>query len=181
MLYKENMVLFMRVIKDMEKEAQISLGAFMQEHPVAPGNQTVKVVIVVMVEKIPALTTASVLKLKTGRIRAQRTDRVLKGADWDKIMAIKEWLPAHRKILNFLRATDNAPITEKELEARKIPCSYSDQQYINLIFRSKAPEYRLLNVERYRQDLVSSDHHLKVFIVEERVKPLPEQIAVKAE
>src|SRR3989344_3991593 len=135
MLYKENMVLFMRVIKDMEKEAQISLGAFMQEHPVAPGNQTVKVVIVVTVEKIP----------------------------------------------NFLRATDNAPITEKELEARKIPCSYSDQQYINLIFRSKAPEYRLLNVERYRQDLVSSDHHLKVFIVEERVKPLPEQIAVKAE
>ena len=180
MLYKENMVLFMRVIKDMEKEAQISLGAFMQEHPVAPGNQTVKVVIVVTVEKIPALTTASVLKLKTGSIRARKTDRVLKGTDWDKIMAI-EWMPQHRKILNFLRATDNAPITEKELEVRRIPCSYSDQQYINLIFRSKAPEYRLLNVERYRQDLVSSDHHLKVFIVEERVKPLPEQIAVKAE
>ena len=181
MSYKENMVLFQKLVEDIRKDSQALFDAFIQKSPIVSGNHMLKVTMVVTVEKIPALTTASVLKLKTGRIRAQRTDRVLKGADWDKIMAIKEWLPAYRKILNFLRATDNAPITEKELEVRRIPCSYSDQQYINLIFRSKAPEYRLLNVERYRQDLVSSDHHLKVFIVEERVKPLPEQIAVKAE
>nr|KKS48624.1 MAG: hypothetical protein UV11_C0006G0029 [Candidatus Giovannonibacteria bacterium GW2011_GWF2_42_19] len=180
MSYKENMVLFQKLVEDIRKDSQALFDAFIQKSPIVSGNHMLKVTMVVTVEKIPALTTASVLKLKTGSIRARKTDRVLKGTDWDKIMAI-EWMPQHRKILNFLRATDNAPITEKELEVRRIPCSYSDQQYINLIFRSKAPEYRLLNVERYRQDLVSSDHHLKVFIVEERVKPLPEQIAVKAE